>query len=228
MPRDEVLMQAEIYRGRPNLLMDHLQLGLRPAGEADPRVYLSLYVIPWSRELGAGHVALLRHVPANPGGARDEDQTVDATLSDNPALARALQSQLRAVGYNRVDLTTEPRPASFTRSPLRDQEHVRYLIASIGLEIDARWEELGEPIFAAGPAPQRPADQEIWSMLFEAGRASLAINGSPVPGSPYRLEHWRDWLGRTLCSAHVARGEILADRPTDGSDWTGRGTAAKP
>jgi len=220
-------MQAQLYHGRPNLLMDHLQLGLRVPGEEQPRVYLSLYVIPWSRELGAGHVALLRRSPAREAGATGGDgaatggRPIDATLSDNPALARALQAQLRSVGYDRVDLTSDPRPASFTRSPLREQDHVRYLIASIGLEIDARWEELGEPIFAAGPAPQRPRDQEIWSMFFEAERASLALNGAAVPGSTYRQEHWQEWLGRSLCSAHVARGEILVDRPADGSGWTG-------
>lgn len=227
-------MQAQIYHGRPNLLMDHLQLGLRVPGEDEPRVYLSLYVIPWSRELGAGHVALVRLPPRETGGtggagksgSRAGERQMDATLSDNPTLARALQAQLRSVGYSRVDLTSDPRPASFTRSPLREQHHVRFLIASMGFEIEARWEDLGEPIFAAGPAPQQPTRQEIWSMLFEAQDASLAINGRPIEGEPYQQEHWQDWLGRSLCSAHIARGEILVDRPVDGSGWTG--SARKP
>jgi hypothetical protein len=29
------------------------------------------------------------------------------------------------------------------------------------------------------------------------------------------MEHWIPWLGRTLNSAHVARGEILVDRPDE-------------
>jgi hypothetical protein len=195
---------ATIDPGRPNLLMDHLQLGIRHGDDDDPTFYLSLYVIPWSRELGAGHVALLRHRTA-------DGPTMDVTLTDNPALGRAQQAALRAVGYSRVDLTADPRPASFVRSPIREQEHVRYLISAPDLEIEARWDDLGEAIFAHGPAPQRPESQRIWSMLFEAGTGTAWVNGIEVRGETYPMEHWVSWLGRPLHSAHVARGEILVD-----------------
>jgi hypothetical protein len=195
---------ATIDTGRPNLLMDHLQLGIRRPGQDDPTFYLSLYVIPWSRELGAGHVALLRHRAV--GGA-----TLDVTLTDNPALGRAQQAALRAVGYSRVDLTADPRPASFVRNPLREHEHVRYLISAPDLEIEARWDDLGEAIFAYGPAPQRPETQRIWSMLFEAGTGTAWLNGERVSGETYAMDSWIPWLGRPLHSAHVARGEILVD-----------------
>lgn len=46
--------------------------------------------------------------------------------------------------------------ASFVRSPIREQERVRYLIAAPNWEIEARWDGLGEAIFAYGPAPQKP------------------------------------------------------------------------
>lgn len=199
---------ATIDRGRPNLLMDHLQLGLRRGRDPDPVFYLSLYVIPWSRELGAGHVALVRLRTA-------DGPTTDLTLTDNPSLGRAQQEALRAVGYSRVDLTSEPRPASFIRSPIREQEHVRFLISAAELEIEARWDDLGEAIFAYGPAPQRPENQRIWSMLFEAAGAGAWVNGFEIHGETYPLEHWVPWLGRSLHSAHVARGEILVD---DGAD----------
>jgi hypothetical protein len=133
------------------------------------------------------------------------------TLTDSPSLGRAQQANLRSVGYSRVDLASEPRPASFSRSPLTDQDHVRYLISAPGLEIEARWDDLGEAIFAHGPAPQRPESQRIWSVLFEAGLGSASVNGTPVHGQTYAMEHWIPWLGRTLNSAHVARGEILVD-----------------
>ncbi len=195
---------ATIDPGRPDLLMDHFQLGLSAGNGAEPHFYLSLYVIPWSREMGAGHVALLRyHGPGGPG--------TDVTLTDSPSLGRAQQANLRSVGYSRVDLASEPRPASFTRSALTDQDHVRYLISAPGLEIEARWDDLGEAIFAYGPAPQRPDSQRIWSVLFEAGHGSATVNGAPVHGRTYAMEHWIPWLGRTLNSAHVARGEILVD-----------------
>ena len=207
---------ATIDRGRPNLLMDHLQLGLRngdprpgSVGGADapvaaPHFYLSLYVIPWSRDLGAGHVALLRH--RWPHG-----RTEDMTLTDNPSLARAHQANLRSVGYSRVDLTSEPRSASFARNPLPEQDRIRYLISAPGVDIEARWDDLGEAMFAYGPAPQRPDSQRIWSVFFEAGSASAAVNGVPVPGHAYAVESWVEWLGRPLHSAHVARSEILVD-----------------
>jgi len=199
--------QAKIYPGRANLLMDHLQLGIRhgPTLGNDPHFYLSLYVIPWSREMGSGHVALLRR--RRPDGTND-----DLTLTDNPSLARAQLDVLRSNGYTRVDLSGDPRPASFTRSPIREQDHVRYLIGAVGMEIEVRWDSLGEALFAYGPAPARPDSQEIWSMLFEASVAYAAINGVQVQGETYALESWTSWLGRTLCSAHVARGEILVDR----------------
>jgi hypothetical protein len=198
---------ATIYPGRPNLLMDHLQMGFRhgPSDGQDPHFYLSLYAIPWSRDMGSGHVALLRQ-------RRSDGTNEDVTLTDNPSLARAQLDVLRANGYSRVDLSGGPRPASFTRSPIREQDHVRYLIGAIGLEIEVRWDALGEAIFAYGPAPARPDSQEIWSMFFEAGTAYAAVNGDEVHGQAYAVESWKSWLGRTLCSAHVARGEILVDR----------------
>ena len=201
-------MRAKIYPGRANLLMDHLQLGIRhgPTLGNDPHFYLSLYVIPWSREMGSGHVALLRW--RDPDGGK-----TDVTLTDNPSLGRAQQDNLRSVGYSRVDLTSPPRAASFIRSPIKEQDHVRYLISTVGLEIEARWDGLGEAIFAFGPAPQRPETQEIWSMLFEAEEAYAAVNGVEIRGETYPMDTWIPWLGRTLNSAHVARGEILVDRP---------------
>ena len=195
---------ATIDPGRPNLLMDHLQLGLRRAGSPEPEFYLSLYVIPWSRDLGAGHVALVRY--REPGGP-----TTDVTLTDNLTLGRAHQANLRSVGYSRVDLTSEPRPATFVRSPIREQDRVRYVISAVGFEVEARWDNLGEAIFAHGPAPQKPETQRIWSMLFEASDGSAEVNGVSVPGEIYALDSWVQWLGRTLCSAHVARSEILVD-----------------
>ena len=206
---------ATIDPGRPNLLMDHLQLGLRHGGgesgargAADPHFYLSLYVIPWSREMGAGHVALVRH--RSPDGP-----TADMTLTDNPSLGRAQQEHLRSADYSRIYLTSEPRPASFVRNPLHEQDHIRYLISSVGFEIEARWDDLGEAIFAHGPAPQAPGTQRIWSMLFEAEHGSANVNGRAVSGETFALENWIPWLGRTLNSAHVARGEILVDNGPD-------------
>jgi hypothetical protein len=209
-------MRATIHPGRPNLLMDHLQLGLRAPGSDDHTFYLSLYVIPWSRELGAGHVGLVRYRPpegrqraTEPGG----DDGFDQILADNPDLGRRLRDQLRDAGYTRVDLSGEPRPASFVRSPLREPFHVRYLISAVGLEVDAHWENLGEPILAFGPAPQRPESQDIWSVLFEAQSGVASINGRSVPGDIYPMQHWEPWLGRALCSAHIARSEIVVDHP---------------
>ncbi len=196
--------------------MDHLQLGLQapnPAADAGPAFYLSVYVVEWSRELGAGHVALVRWRPPDitvetPGNRDGFDQI----LTDNPDLARRLCDDLRDAGYARVDLSGEPRPASFVRSRVSESDHVRYLIAAIGLEIDAHWEGLGEPTFAYGGAPQRPDEQEIWSLLFEAEIGAAMINGRDVEGTTYQMQHWIPWLGRPLSSAHVARGEILVDR----------------
>lgn len=213
-------MRATIHPGRPNLLMDHLQLGLRAPGHTSstglPAFYLSLYVIEWSREIGAGHVALVRWRPPEATASTPTDRDgFDQVLTDNPDLARRLCAGLRDIGYARVDLSGEPRPASFVRGRVTEGTHVRYLIASIGLEIDAHWERLGEPTFAYGPAPQQPERQAIWSLLFEAQDGAARVNGRQVDGSPYPMEHWLDWLGRPLSSAHVARGEILVDLPAD-------------
>jgi hypothetical protein len=210
-------MGATIHPGRPNLLMDHLQLGLRRP-DADvhdqPLVYISLYVVAWSRELGAGHVALVRHRPPHVTEQTPSDHDgFDQILTDNPDLGRRLRDQLRSVGYSRVDLSGEPRPASFIRGRLADQDHLRYLISSIGLEIDTHWNGLGEPTLAYGPAPQQPETQQIWSVLFEAESASVTVNGATVDGRIYPMEHWVPWLGRPLASAHIARSEILVDLP---------------
>jgi hypothetical protein len=208
---------ATIHPGRPNLLMEHLQLGLGRSDSAPhdlPGFYLSLYVISWSREMGAGHVALVRHRPPHVTEQTPADRDgFDQILTDNPDLARRLRDQLRGAGYSRVDLSAEPRPATFIRGRLTDHRNVRYLVSSIGLEIDAHWEELGEPTFAYGPAPQQPERQQIWSVLFEAESASAAVDGRAVEGRIYPMEHWVPWLGRPLASAHIARGEIVVDLP---------------
>lgn len=210
-------MGATIDPGRPNLLMDHLQLGLRRAGADEhelPEFYISLYVISWSREMGAGHVALVRHRPRQVTAQTPSDpKGFDQILTDNPDLARRLRDQLRGIGYSRVDLSGEPRPAAFNRGRLSEPEHVRYLISSIGLEIAAHWESLGEPTLAYGPAPQQPDRQQIWSVLFEAESASATVDGRAVDGRIYAMEHWVEWLGRPLASAHIARSEILVDLP---------------
>ena len=54
---------------------------------------------------------------------------------------------------------------------------------------------------------------------FEAQTATVTVNQVAVPGDLYRLQNWVPWLGRSLCSAHVARGEILVDRPGPGRGW---------
>ena len=199
--------------------MDHLQLGLRrvgPDAAADelPEFYVSLYVIAWSRDMGAGHVALVRYRPPHVTRQTPADQDgFDQILTDNPDLARRLRGQLRDIGYSRVDLTGEPRPAAFIRGQLSEPAHVRYLISSTGLEIAAQWDGLGEPTFAYGPAPQQPDRQQIWSVLFEAETASATVDGRAVEGRIYPMEHWVPWLGRPLASAHIARSEILVDLP---------------
>lgn len=113
---------ATIDPGRPNLLMDHLQLGLRhgsgeagaAGGAAEPHFYLSLYVIPWSREMGAGHVVLLRYRGA-------DGPTSDMTLTDNPSLGRA---QLANLPWAIYGLTSRPNrwrpPLSAVRSGSRN------------------------------------------------------------------------------------------------------------
>src|SRR5262245_25397794 len=128
-------MQATISPSRPNLMMDHLQLGLRrgPADGQAMHFYLSLYAISWSREHGSGHLALLPR--PSPTGA-----PLDLSRADSPGLGRSCLDLLRARGCSRVDLRDDPRPATFARSPLKDRDHVRYLINAVGLEVEARWD----------------------------------------------------------------------------------------
>ena len=38
---------------------------------------------------------------------------------------------------------------------LVETAQLRWFVAAVGLEIEARWDDLGEALFAYGPAPQR-------------------------------------------------------------------------
>ena len=129
-----------------------------------PHFYLSLYVIPWSRDMGSGHVALLRQRGAD--GTND-----DMTLTDNPSLARAHQAVLRAIGYSRVDLSRratagELRAKPAARAGARALPDRRRGPRDRGA--------LGRPgrgdLRVRTGARNGPTASDIWSMLFEAGR----------------------------------------------------------
>ena len=64
----------------------------------------------------------------------------------------------------------------------------------------------------SGPSPGRPDELDIYSVVFEARRAEVVLNGQRVVGSPYPDPIWTPWIGWPVSSCVVALGEVLVAR----------------
>jgi hypothetical protein len=187
--------------------MDHFILALKtdPARER-PSFLLSLYWIGYELAGGPGHIAYLF---ADPAGSLPVSELV---LTDDLALAEALRAGTRPAQWPLQDPDLPARLAAFERRALRPSGFAWTIQAHGGgsepaVAIEARWEEIAPPVFASGPAR---GGNPIASMLLEARRAAVRVNGVEVPGAPFPNSIWHPWFGRTDVGSCVAGlGEVI-------------------
>ena len=198
-------MVASTHPGTVIHYWDHLVIALRDdeAAETAETGFLSLYAITYSPTLGPGHVAIVE-VEGAPGGS------LVATFTDDEGLGRRQQDRLRAMGDRRAALSGPPVLARFERLPFRDGAF-GFTIRADHTTVEARWEDLDEPVWVDGQGGGFSDREDIWTILVGATRARLTVNGAAIRGRPWADEVWRPILGRSLSSAHGAFGEIRVE-----------------
>lgn len=188
--------------------MDHCILTLAvdpslPAGRPD--TYLSLYWISMTTECGpeplSGHVAYLWAAGVG-GGA----PTV-RLLTDSLALATGLASRTSVTRWELPGTWPAPELAAFTRTAAHPVAHTWRIEAADGSVIEARWADLGEPVFATGPT--RDGLSEITTVLVSARSGCVAIDGRVLPGTPYPDPIWTPWFGAEQTSCVMGLGETI-------------------
>ena len=187
-------MTARLHPGAVVHIWDHLVIGL--ADGDGQTALLSLYAIAWSPELGAGHVCLV-----------DRRGLPRMVLADPVVLGERMQARLRAMDA--------PGPAD--RVPVTAAAFERHAAEATGLgwtirtetsTIEARWQDLGSPVWVEGPAPAFRAEEDIWACFVPAASASIVIDGVRLGGRPFEDRSWLPKLGRALSSAHAALAEV--------------------
>lgn len=198
-----------IHSSRVLRQMDHFIMALKtdPSHER-PDFLLSLYEIRYTIEpgaQGAGHVAYAWWSGSDDG--RDHGQTPrEAILTDSTGLAIGLGSRLRPGRWSMEDPERTPLVARFERRILSPYG-IGYRILAEGLDIDARWEDFDEPVFASGPT--RTGEAWISTQLMESLRPSATIGGHPQPGTSFPDPIWRPWFGTDRGSCIVGLGETI-------------------
>jgi hypothetical protein len=178
--------------------MDHLIMALKTDASVErPDFLLSLYWIGYTVETSEpdhGHVAYLWSTNAGGSGhgaggsAPGAGNELEAALADSPELARVLGPRLRP-GQWRLRAPERPVLAARFERLAIDPHAIGYRIASDALTVEARWEDLGAPVYASGPT--RDADGWIATMLVESFRPSASLNGVPQPGRSFPNPIWR-------------------------------------
>ncbi len=186
---------ARILPGPMIHIWDHLVIMLR---EGDRETaFLSWYSITWSRSLGAGNVALIE-VP---------DRSIATIVTDDLELGERQRARLRAMGTNRAALEGDLVRGTFERAPF-SATGLGVRISTAATNFDAHWLDTSEPFWVDGEGGGFSATEDIWSAFVEAPRATLAVDGAPVPGEPFIDDVWVPKLGRALSSAHAALAEV--------------------
>jgi hypothetical protein len=188
--------------------MDHsiLTLATDPdLPDGRPDAYLSLYWIGLTTEAGpeplCGHLAYLWVA------GRDGAGPTARVLTDAMPLAAGLASRTDAVRWELPGTWPEPTLATFVRTAGSPLAHAWTVTAADGLTLEARWEDLGAPVFATGTS--RDEVSQITTVLVSARRAVLRVDGRAVPGVPFPDPIWTPWFGDLQTSCVLGLGETI-------------------
>ena len=201
-------MQPTILTRDIRRQMDHCILTLAvdptlPSGRPD--VHLSLFWIAMTTECGpeplSGHLAYLW--AAGLGGG----EPIVRVLTDSLALATGLASRTNATRWELPGTWPDPVLAVFTRTAAAPVTHTWRIETSGGTVVEARWADLGPPIFATGPT--RDGLSEITTVLVAARSGTLAIDGRVLPGTPFPDPIWTRWFGEEQTSCVMGLGETI-------------------
>ncbi|MBI1386588.1 MAG: hypothetical protein GC150_16900 [Rhizobiales bacterium] len=155
---------------------------------------------------GRGHAAI---VLGAPGEARGWPSVPNFILTDNQQMMRWIvdgwvrymptflgRAGLGAMTWLHLD-SVERRPGDLS---------TRYseVLRGSGLALELRWEDMGPPLPVEVTRENSATKMhEMYSVFLEARRASIVINGTPLPGAVRE----RQFFGRTMSTAFLAFSE---------------------
>ena len=146
--------------------------------------------IAWSPE-GRGSALMLYEQPDTAAGPPAANNLV---ITDNEPMARYLMRDF--VGKFGV-FGAVPAFRTMPYVPLRhaathgDPRGHRYVetVGSDGVTVELVWEDLGQPTAIEIPPPlSGTGEHTMFSLLVEARRAAIIVNGRPLPGTPVPRE----------------------------------------
>ena len=200
--------------------MDHLIMALTADAEAvaaddgtpaRPGLLVSLYWYDFTVEVSdeplTGHVAYVWSDGADGG------DPLEVVLTDAPEIERGLGARMRPGQWPMLRPDQVGRPATFQRRVIEPWGFEYRVTGPNALVIEARWGDLGPPVFGIGPA--RGGDVTIATMLVESGSPSVRINGNEYPGATFHNPIWTPWFGRETGSCILGLGETIYEPLTD-------------
>jgi hypothetical protein len=185
---------------------------VRLASEIRRVMYLSLYWIGYTTECGpeplAGHLAYLWLADDGTGAP------LARVLTDSAALAAGLFDRTSLTRWELPGAWPDPEAARFTRVAGAPLAHAWRVEAATGMVVEARWEDLGAPVFASGPT--RDGSAAITTMLVGARRGAVTVDGRMAAGAPFPDPIWTPWFGSEQPSCVMGLGEIIHVPVADG------------
>ena len=188
--------------------MDHaiITLAMDPAlPDGRPDLYLSLYWIGMTTECGP--VALSGHLAYLWAGGVDGAEPTVRVLTDSVALATGLAARTNLTRWELPGAWPEPTQAVFRRTAAAPLGRTWRVDAADGMVLEARWADLGDPVFATGMS--RDGVSAITTVLVSARQASVIIDGRQQPGATFPDPIWTPWFGTEQTSCVLGLGETI-------------------
>ncbi len=170
---------------------------IKPPGAEAPSARFSLYHTRYS-EAGEGNTLHLV-IPA---------AGINLVCTDNPRVGEWINSRFLKMG-------TVPSPdAPIVKADFQRQgsthDSPRWVVETEGHRIVAGWSVKEPPVIAYGPLSE---GFEFFTLLLFSDETTVELDGSPIPGTPFVIDAWRDSIGgdRSSCVFALAETMIQSD-----------------
>ena len=143
-----------------------------------------------------------------PDRAAGHPEAPNFCITDNPPLMRYLIADFVSKFASFRGSVALPQmtylPVTGVQTEGDGISHYAETMRAAGVEATLRWEELGAPFAVDVPVEMSATgSHQMYSVFFEAKRASILVNGKPLPGRVFP----RDFLGRRMSTAFLAFSE---------------------
>ena len=135
---------------------------------------------------GRGHALLLYE---NPNVAESLPALHNVMLSDNEALGHYLLNRfiakLATFAGAPAFQAVQHLPIGAVRAEGDPRSRYSEVVSGPDLEVRLIWEQLGRPVALELPPPETgPKEHTLFTLLIEARKAAIIVNGKTLPGRP--------------------------------------------